>query len=73
MSCAVGAPGGPGVCRVVRGARSLGRERGAGTRRGGAEQVLKATRVRLAANAIKETSQHGEERCRAGGVRWRSG
>jgi hypothetical protein len=60
VSCAVGAPGGPGVCRVVRGARSLGRERGTGTRRGGAGQVLTATHVRRPADAIMKAGQHGE-------------
>ena len=45
---------------MVRGARSLGRERGAGTRRGGAGQVLTATHVRRTAGAIMEAGQHGE-------------
>ena len=58
---------------MVRGARSLVRERGAGTRRGGAGQVLTATHVRRTADAIMEAGQHGEAQCRAGGVRWRSG
>ena len=61
------------MCRVVRGARSRVRERDAGTRRGGAGQVLTATHVQRTADAIMEAGQHGEAQCRAGGVRWRSG
>ena len=63
-----GAPGGRGVCRLVRGARPLGRERGAGTRRGGAGQVLTAAHVRWTAGAIMGVGQYGEAQCRAGGV-----
>ena len=53
---------------MVRGARPLGRERGAGTRRGGAGQVLTAAHVRWTAGAIMEVGQYGEAQCRAGGV-----